>query len=220
MIISILFACSILAVSILVWLFRQRFAQHLPSKETMSTVALVALVALLLVMAILPDIILLCGTLYLMPHAFKIVLGLAAAAMLCVGCSKQSPEPVKPAVIHWKGQDGGYEDTTDRAARQGRRQSAVTHRRADAQYPSVAIPSDRRFLLSLFLLPHLGPTMRPTAILLIVLAAASSAILSYPAAQLTRITRARRSPLERPHYRKIGAAVGLETLHVQVADIL
>ena len=47
-----------------------------------------------------------------MPHSFKIVLALAAAAMICVGCFKQNPEPTKPAVIHWKGQDGGYEDTT------------------------------------------------------------------------------------------------------------
>jgi hypothetical protein len=35
-----------------------------------------------------------------------------AGALLTVGCSRQGTEPSKPAVIHWKGQDGGYEDTT------------------------------------------------------------------------------------------------------------
>ncbi|MGO9109348.1 MAG: hypothetical protein ACLP9L_08955 [Thermoguttaceae bacterium] len=120
MIISILFACSILTVSILVWLFRQRLAQHLPSKESVSTLCLIAPVALLLVLAVVPDLVLLCATLALMPHSFKIVLALAAATMICVGCSNR-PEPTKPAVIHWQGQDGGYEDTTtvpDKAATQ------------------------------------------------------------------------------------------------------
>jgi hypothetical protein len=50
MIIAALFACSIFAVTVLTWLFRQRFIQHLPSKETMSTLSLIAPVALLLVL--------------------------------------------------------------------------------------------------------------------------------------------------------------------------
>ncbi len=33
-------------------------------------------------------------------------------ALLTVGCSRQGTEPSKPAVIHWRGQDGGFEDTT------------------------------------------------------------------------------------------------------------
>ena len=35
-----------------------------------------------------------------------------AGALLTVGCSRQGTEPSKPAVIHWRGQDGGFEDTT------------------------------------------------------------------------------------------------------------
>jgi len=53
MIISILFACSILVASV-VWLFRQRLAQRLPSKETVTTVTLFAAVALLLAVVLLP----------------------------------------------------------------------------------------------------------------------------------------------------------------------
>ena len=47
----------------------------------MSTVSLVAPIALLLVMAILPDILLLWRrTLSLMPHSIRTILGIAAAA--------------------------------------------------------------------------------------------------------------------------------------------
>jgi hypothetical protein len=35
-----------------------------------------------------------------------------AGALFTVGCSRQGTEPSKPAVIHWHGQDGGFEDTT------------------------------------------------------------------------------------------------------------
>ncbi len=35
-----------------------------------------------------------------------------AGALLTIGCSRQGIEPSKPAVIHWHGQDGGFEDTT------------------------------------------------------------------------------------------------------------
>jgi hypothetical protein len=119
MIITVTLLASILVTSIAVWLFRQRLAQHLPSKETMTTVCLFAAVAVLLVVVLLPDVLLLVYTLSLMPHSLRIVLALAAATMVCIGCFKQNPQPAKPALIHWKGQDGGYEDTTaapDKAA--------------------------------------------------------------------------------------------------------
>ncbi len=112
MIFTVTLLASILVASVLAWLFRQRIAQHLPSKETVTTVTLFAAVALLLVVALLPDILLLISTMKLLPPSFRIVLALAAAVAVCVGCSKQTSEPTKPAVIHWQGQDGGYEDTT------------------------------------------------------------------------------------------------------------
>ena len=108
MITVVLFAASIVAVSILAWLFRQRFIKHLPSKETMSTFCLVAPIALLLVMAILPDIVLLIGTLALMPPTIRTIIGIAAAtAVIYGGCSKRSDAP-KPQPIHWRAPDTGY----------------------------------------------------------------------------------------------------------------
>lgn len=80
-----LFAASIVAVSILAWFFRQRFAKYLPSRETMSTIYLVAPIALLLVMAILPDVLLLFVTLSLMPHSIRTIIGIAAAAAVIYG---------------------------------------------------------------------------------------------------------------------------------------
>ena len=102
MITTILFACSILAVSILAWLFRQRFAKYLPSKETMSTFCLVAPIVLLLAMAILPDILVLICDPSLMPlhpnrHRHR-----RAAVIIYAGCSKQADAP-KPHPIHWSG---------------------------------------------------------------------------------------------------------------------
>jgi hypothetical protein len=112
MIISILFACSILAVSILVWLFRQRLAQHLPSKETVSTFCLVAPVVLLLCVAILPDVLLLISALSFMPHYLKTILGLSAAAcIIYAGCSKKADSPKQPA-IEWTAPDTGYHAET------------------------------------------------------------------------------------------------------------
>ena len=115
MIITITLFASILVTSIIfAWLFRQRLAHYMPRKETVTTVCLFAPIALLLILALLPDILLLILTMNLLPHSFRILLALAAAATVAVGigCSKQTPEPTKPAVIHWQGQDGGYEDTT------------------------------------------------------------------------------------------------------------
>ncbi len=110
MIITALFACSILAVAILTWIFRRRFAKYL-RKDTMSTISLIAPVALLLVLAILPDILLLFVTINLMPHSFKIVLALAAATMICVGCFKQADAP-KPRRLHWSAPDTGFQSET------------------------------------------------------------------------------------------------------------
>jgi hypothetical protein len=40
--------------------------------------------------------------------AAELLAGFAAA----IGCSKQNPEPTKPAEIRWRGVATGYEDTT------------------------------------------------------------------------------------------------------------
>ena len=40
---------------------------------------------------------------------FLLLAALVGAIATCSGCSKKSPEP---AVIHWKGQDSGFTDTT------------------------------------------------------------------------------------------------------------
>ena len=57
-----------------------------PPEGELKTATLFAAVALLLVVVLLPDILLLVYTLSIMPHSLRIVLALAAAAMLCVGC--------------------------------------------------------------------------------------------------------------------------------------
>ncbi len=109
---AILFAASIVAVSILAWLFRQRFIKHLPSKETMSTFCLVAPIALLLAMAILPDILLLIVTLSFMPPTIRAVIGIAAAAaVIYAGCSKKAETPKQPA-IQWTAPDTGFHAET------------------------------------------------------------------------------------------------------------
>jgi len=111
MIITALFACSILAVTILTWLFRQRLARFLPRKETVTTVTLFAAVALLLAVVLLPDILLLVYTLSIMPHSLRIVLALAAATMVCVGCYKQTDAP-KPRRLHWSAPETGFQSDT------------------------------------------------------------------------------------------------------------
>jgi hypothetical protein len=114
MIIAITLLASILVVAIVAWFYRQRLARYMPRKETVTTLCLFAPIALLLILALLPDILLLILTMNLLPHSLRCVLAVAAAVTIAVGigCSKQNAEPTKPAVIHWKGQDGGYEDTT------------------------------------------------------------------------------------------------------------
>lgn len=108
MITTILFALSILAVSILAWLFRRRFTKYVPSKQSMSTFCLVAPVVLLLCVAILPDVLLILAAIKFMPPLLKTVLGFAAAAaILYSGCSKQADKP-KPHPIHWSAPETGY----------------------------------------------------------------------------------------------------------------
>lgn len=104
---TVLLLVSIFAASILAWLFRQRLAKHLPSKETMSTFALFAPIVLLLIFAFLPDIVVLLSTMNLMPASVRIVLALAAAVVVCVGCSKQADKP-QPHQIHWRAPETGY----------------------------------------------------------------------------------------------------------------
>ena len=107
----ILLASILLAASILAWLFRRRLAEQLPSKETMSTFLLFAPIALLVIIALLPDIFLLISTMSLMPPFVRIVLALVAAAVVCVGCSKQADKP-KPHPIHWRAPETGYQAET------------------------------------------------------------------------------------------------------------
>ena len=85
-----LLALLFIASIIFVWLFRQRLARFLPRKETLTTTMLFAAVALLLVVVLLPDVLLLVYTLNIMPHSLRIVLALAAATMVCVGCYRQA----------------------------------------------------------------------------------------------------------------------------------
>ena len=112
----IILLASTLVTAIVAWLLRRRLAAsilaRLPRKETVTTLCIFAPIALLLILALLPDLLILLSTMNLLPHTFRIILGLAAATVVCIGCSKQNAEPTKPAIIHWKGQDGGYEDTT------------------------------------------------------------------------------------------------------------
>jgi hypothetical protein len=117
----ILLACSILAVSILAWLFRQRFVKHLPSKKAMSTFCLVAPVVVLLCIGLLPDILLLVSTINLMPPSIKAVLGLTAAAtIIYAGCSKKADTPKQPA-IQWSAPETGYHaETTPEIPKEGK----------------------------------------------------------------------------------------------------
>jgi hypothetical protein len=82
-------------------------------------------VTVLLAILALPDVFCVASLLHA-PRKVACVLTLLAALSgfsAFIGCSsKHDPEPAKPALIHWKGQDGGYEDTTtvppDKAATQ------------------------------------------------------------------------------------------------------
>ena len=57
--------------------------------------------------------------------AVEILVKLGACVAACIGCSsKNPPGPTQPRVIHWKGQESGYEGTTvvrpaDNASRTG-----------------------------------------------------------------------------------------------------
>ncbi len=69
-------------------------------------------VTVLLAILVLPDI--LCPLLRAPWRVFTILALLASLSGFSafIGCSSKNPEPEKPRVIHWRGQDGGYEDTT------------------------------------------------------------------------------------------------------------
>ena len=41
-----------------------------------------------------------------------ILVKLGAALAACVGCTKSNPEPAEPRILHWRGQDTGYDGTT------------------------------------------------------------------------------------------------------------
>ena len=73
--------------------------------ELLVGLAVTVLVAIL----VLPDF--LCPLLRAPWRVFTI-LTLLAGFSAFIGCSSKNPEPEKPRVIHWRGQDGGYEDTT------------------------------------------------------------------------------------------------------------
>jgi hypothetical protein len=117
----ILVACSALAVSVVAWLFRQRFVKHVPSKEALNNFCIVALVVLLLGIGLLPDILILVATVNLMPPLVKTVVGLAAAgAVIYAGCSKQTEAPKQPA-IQWSAPDSGYRaETTPEIPKEGK----------------------------------------------------------------------------------------------------
>jgi hypothetical protein len=120
MITTILFACSILAVSILTWLFRRRFTKYLPGKETVSTFSFVAPVALLLCVAISPDVLLLISAITYMPPLLKTVIGLAAAAAIVyTGCSKKAETPKQPA-IQWTSPETGFHAETPPEPKEGK----------------------------------------------------------------------------------------------------
>lgn len=111
MTIAILFAISIIAVSILAWLFRQRFAKFVPSKDAVTTFGIAAPVVLLLCLAILPDVLLLVSAIAFMPHYLKLVLGASAATCIIFAGCKKADTPKQPA-IQWTAPDTGYHAET------------------------------------------------------------------------------------------------------------
>ena len=108
--ITLLLVAAFFALVVLAWLFRQRLITYIPRKDTMFTATLIVSVVALALLAELPDLVILLSATPLMSPFCKIALVLAAT-VACIGCSRHA-EPAKPAVIHWKGQDGGYEDTS------------------------------------------------------------------------------------------------------------
>ena len=72
-------------------------------------------VTVLLALLALPDIFCIASLVHAPRKVLCILALLAALSGLSafIGCSsKQSPEPAKPAEIHWRGPATGYEDTT------------------------------------------------------------------------------------------------------------
>lgn len=108
---TVILLASILVTAIVAWRLRRRLAAlthaYLPRKETMTTALLFAPIALLLLIALLPDLLVLISTMNLMPPYFRIVLALAATVLVCIGCSKKTDAP-KPQPIHWRAPESGY----------------------------------------------------------------------------------------------------------------
>jgi hypothetical protein len=109
----ILSVCSIVAI-ILAWLLRRRLTIYIPRKNTTTPVLLIAAIIVLAIIALLPDIGVVCSTMKLLALHFKIVFTLVIAAttawsVACIGCSKQ-PQPARP--IHWSAPESGYQETT------------------------------------------------------------------------------------------------------------
>jgi membrane-associated phospholipid phosphatase len=103
----ILFTCSILVVTILVFLLRHRLAPYLPRTETICTTILLASIIVLAILALLPDLVTMVSSMKLLSSFFRIVITLVAALVALIGCSKQAEQP-KPRKIHWEGPETGY----------------------------------------------------------------------------------------------------------------
>jgi hypothetical protein len=48
----------------------------------------------------------------MLSRALGIAAKILAALAARVGCTKSDPEPAEPRVLHWHGQDTGYDGTT------------------------------------------------------------------------------------------------------------
>ena len=168
------------------------------------------------VLALLPDLFYFCRRPCSMSPVLQNRSGARGYRLVCIGCSKHA-EPAKPAVIHWKGQDGGYEDTTIVPPEKDRLHNDSKETRCD-HTGLLLFLLIAAFSISSYLF---GPTtMRPTTLLLIVLAAASSAIFVLP-----RFLPPGTPPpvivhSQGPTIEKLERLSQLVTLRVQVADIL
>ncbi|MEI8372333.1 MAG: hypothetical protein WCJ35_05780 [Planctomycetota bacterium] len=49
---------------------------------------------------------------FMFSRALGVAAQILAALAASVGCTKSDPEPAEPRVLHWRGQDTGYDGTT------------------------------------------------------------------------------------------------------------
>ncbi|MEI8376237.1 MAG: hypothetical protein WCJ35_25735 [Planctomycetota bacterium] len=49
---------------------------------------------------------------FMFSHVLGVAAQILAALAACVGCTKSDPAPAEPRVLHWRGQDTGYDGTT------------------------------------------------------------------------------------------------------------